>query len=178
MTLTHPFPAEFGTERSDYRDAEFRDVMARFASGITVITGMAGRADGGAEPVGFTCQSFSSLSLDPPMVLFCPAKTSGTWRELRSSGRFTVNMLAESQERVSAVFAQRGSDRFDQIAWETGEFGTPRIDGALAHVDAELVQVVEAGDHDIAIGRVLSTARRTVGRPLVYFGSRYQTLAW
>ncbi len=166
-------PTASGVDRPvEYVAGEFREVLGQFASGVTVITAMDGEV-----PVGFTCQSFSSLSLEPPMVLFCPTRTSGTWQRIQHLGHFTVNVLEETQMRVSGTFAQRRDDRFDGASWTPGENGAPRIRGALAHIDAELTQVIAGGDHDIAIGRVVATARRTAGRPLLFFRSNYQTIA-
>lgn len=153
--------------------SDFRDVMAQFASGVTVIT--AQTEDG---PAGFTCQSFSSLSLLPPLVLFCPARTSTSWQSMRSAGRFTINVLEESQQHVSNAFARSGTDKFAGLEWTEGVTGAPRLAGALAHIDAELETVVDGGDHEVVVGRVRETARRRTGRPLVYFRSAYQTLAW
>lgn len=153
--------------------ADFREVMGQFASGITVITA---QADTG--PVGFTCQSFASLSLLPPLVLFCPSRTSSSWQAIRQVGRFTINVLEESQQQLSNAFARSGGDKFAGVEWTAGATGAPRLSGALAHIDAEIEQVVDGGDHEIAIGRVHETARRRTGRPLLYFRSAYQTMAW
>src|SRR6478672_10993151 len=92
--------------------ASFRAVLGHFATGITVITAM-----DGDEPVGLAANSFSSVSLDPPLVLFCPAKTSSTWPRIQRAGHFTVNVLDEHQEPVSQLFAKPGADRFGQIGW-------------------------------------------------------------
>lgn len=153
--------------------ADFRDVMGQFASGITVIT-----AQGEEGPVGFTCQSFSSLSLLPPLVVFCPSRTSRSWQAIRTAGSFTVNVLEESQQQLSNAFARSGGDKFAGLTWSAGATGAPRLAGALAHIDAEIDQVLDGGDHEIVVGRVLQTARRRTGRPLLYFRSAYQTLAW
>ncbi|HEV7870413.1 MAG TPA: flavin reductase family protein, partial [Modestobacter sp.] len=89
-----------------------RDVLGHFVSGVTVVTAMG--ADG---PLGFTCQSFSSLSLDPPLVAFAPARTSTTWPRLREAGRFCVNVLAEEQSDLSRQFARSGTDKFAGVSW-------------------------------------------------------------
>lgn len=154
-------------------ETDLREVLSRFASGITVITGV---ADG--APIGLTCQSFSSLSLRPPMVLFCPARTSRSWKRIRPTRRFTVNVLEESQRRVSAVFAQRSDDKFAAVDWAPGPAGTPHLAGALAHIDAEVEHVVPGGDHQVVMGRVSGAALRATGRPLLYYRSGYETLAW
>lgn len=169
--MTMPLRAEHTD--AQYVESDLRDVAARFASGITAITSM---ADG--RPVGFTCQSFSSLSLLPPLVLFCPSRTSTSWQAIRRAGFFAVNVLDEAQQQVSTVLAQRRDDKFAGLAWAAGATGAPCLDGALAHLDCELERVVDGGDHEIAIGRVVRATHRATGRPLLYYRSTYQTLAW
>ena len=106
----------------------FRDVLGCFASGITVITTMSGD-----EPIGMTCQSFSSVSLDPPLIMFIPARTSRAWPMIHRAGRFCVNVLSADQEHVSAQMASRGTDKFVGIDWTPGPAtGSPVIAGTLA----------------------------------------------
>ena len=109
--------------------ASFRTVLGHFATGITVITAMDGE-----EPVGIAANSFTSVSLDPPLVLFCAAKTSGTWPRIQRAGHFTVNVLDEHQEQVSQVFAAKDVDRFAQVAWRLGSQG-PILDDVHAYLD-------------------------------------------
>ncbi len=98
----------------DPEDARhFRDVLGRFASGVTVVTAMTGEG-----PVGMTCQSFSSVSLDPPLVMFLPARTSRAWPVIRTTGHFTVNLLASDQEALSNQFAAKGVDKYADVVWE------------------------------------------------------------
>jgi 3-hydroxy-9,10-secoandrosta-1,3,5(10)-triene-9,17-dione monooxygenase reductase component len=156
-----------------YADVSFRDALGRFATGIVVVSALVDD-----EPVGFTCQSFSSLSLLPPLVLFCAGRSSASWQRIRGADSFTVNVLAESQQRVSAQMAQRSDDKFAGISWHTSETGGPRIDGALVHIDCTPHDVVAGGDHDIVLGRVERTTVRQQGRPLLYFRGSYDTLAW
>jgi 3-hydroxy-9,10-secoandrosta-1,3,5(10)-triene-9,17-dione monooxygenase reductase component len=151
----------------------FREVLGRFASGITVVTSISG-----GEPVGMTCQSFSSVSLDPPLVMFVPARTSRAWPVIQRSGRFCVNVLAADQEPVSTRMATKGVDKFDGIAWHPAEVtGSPVIEGTLAHLDCTIHAVHEGGDHFIVIGRVehLATTDGDVSEPLLYFRGRYRT---
>lgn len=154
----------------------FRDVLGRFASGVTVVTGMAGD-----RPVGLTCQSFSSVSLEPPLVLFVPARTSRAWPLIERSGGFCVNVLAADQVRVSEVMASRGVDKFAGVPWlPSRRTGSPIIPGALAHIDCTLHAVHEAGDHWIVVGRVLDLVTpeeepdRTA-EPLLFYRSGYRT---
>ena len=134
-----------------YRARRFRDVLGVFATGVTVVTAM---ADG--KPVGMTCQSFSSVSLEPPLVMFCPARTSRTWPSMRETGHFCVNFLASGQKHVSHGMATRGPGKFEGVGWKPSPItGSPLIDGVLGWVDCRVEQVHEAGDHYIVVGRVL-----------------------
>ncbi len=153
----------------------FRDVLGCFASGITVITTMSGD-----EPVGMTCQSFSSVSLDPPLITFVPARTSRAWPLIQRAGRFCVNVLAAGQEHVSAQMATKGVDKFAGIDWEpAAATGSPVIAGTLAHLDCTIAAVYEGGDHFIVVGRVEHLEPHPEGaastEPLLYFKGRYRT---
>ncbi len=155
----------------------FRDVLGTFASGITVITTMSGD-----EPVGMTCQSFSSVSLDPPLVLFVPARSSRAWPLIQRSGRFCVNILGADQQAISDQMATKGTDKFAGISWRPGAgTGSPVLDGALGHLDCTVQTVHEAGDHFVVIGRVqhLEVASDDVASaaqaPLLYFRGSYRT---
>ena len=151
----------------------FRDVLGTFASGITVVTTISN-----GEPVGMTCQSFSSVSLDPPLVLFVPAKSSRAWPVIHRTGRFCINILAADQEHVSQQMATKGVDKFAGLDWEPAEVtGSPVIRGTLAHLDCTIQTVHESGDHYVVIGRVehLATADAAEPEPLLYFRGRYRT---
>ena len=147
--------------------AEMRRVLGQFASGVVIVTG-----DDAGTPVGFACQSFASVSLDPPLVLFCPARTSQSWPRISTSGSFAVNVLAADQQEVSARFAQRGADKFAGLAWHPSPWG-PVIDDVLASVLCTIEAAHPAGDHEIVVGRVqeLRTAREH--GPLVFFRGAY-----
>lgn len=153
----------------------FRDTLSCFASGITVVTTI---SDG--APVGMTCQSFSSVSLDPALITFIPAKTSRAWPLIQRSGRFCINILASDQEHVSAQMATKGVDKFAGIGWTPAEVtGSPVIDGTLAHLDCTIHAVYEGGDHYVVIGKVEHLAAHpedaTATEPLLYFKGRYRT---
>jgi 3-hydroxy-9,10-secoandrosta-1,3,5(10)-triene-9,17-dione monooxygenase reductase component len=153
----------------------FRDVLGRFASGVTVVTSTSGGA-----PVGMTCQSFSSVSLNPPLVMFIPAKTSRAWPSIQRSGKFCVNFLAHGQEDLSNTMASRGVDKFADVSWSPSrETGSPLLEGALAYVDCQIHTVHEAGDHYIVVGRVLdlemSDSESAPGQPLLFFQGQYRT---
>jgi 3-hydroxy-9,10-secoandrosta-1,3,5(10)-triene-9,17-dione monooxygenase reductase component len=154
---------------------QFRDVLGRFASGVTVVTSMSGGA-----PVGLTCQSFSSVSLNPPLVLFIPAKTSRAWPAIQRSGRFCVNFLAADQAELSNQMASKGADKFAGVAWEPAPgTGSPVIRDTLAYVDCQIHQVHEAGDHHIVVGRVLHLGlpdeETGIEWPLLFYRGQYAT---
>ncbi|MBV6726788.1 flavin reductase family protein [Nocardioides daeguensis] len=153
----------------------FRDTLGCFASGITVITTMSGD-----EPVGMTCQSFASVSLDPPLITFIPARSSRAWPAIQRSGRFCVNVLAADQEHVSGQMATKGIDKFAGIDWTPARAtGSPVLAGALAHLDCTIHAVYEGGDHFIVVGKVEHLEAHpedaAVAEPLLYFKGRYRT---
>ena len=148
-----------------------RDVMGSFASGVTVVT--AATADG---PLGFTCQSFSSLSLDPPLVVFAPARSSRTWPRLRELGRFCINVLAEDQTELSATFAGPSRDRFAGVDWHLSRQGQPVLDGVVAWIDCALWAEYDGGDHTLVAGRVLDLGADPGRRPLLYHRGGYGLL--
>ncbi|HEY0813993.1 MAG TPA: flavin reductase family protein [Pseudonocardia sp.] len=148
--------------------AVMREVLGHFVSGIVVVT--AADVDG---PLGFTCQSFASLSLEPPLVSFAPARTSTTWPRIRAVGTFCVNVLAAGHENVSAGFARSGVDKFAGVAWEPGPCGAPVLDGVSAWIDCELWAEYDGGDHTIAVGRVLDLGADPSRPALLYYRGRY-----
>jgi len=148
-----------------------RDVLGHFASGVTVVT--ARTAEG---PAGFTCQSFSSLSLDPPYVMFAPAKTSTSWPRIQGTGRFCANILGEDQEPLSRGFAVSGGDKFAGVPWHRSQNGSPILDGVLAWIDCTIEVEHDAGDHIIVVGRVLELDVERDGRPLLFFRGGYGRL--
>jgi len=145
-----------------------REVLGHFVSGVTVVTTMG--ADG---PVGFTCQSFSSLSLDPPLVAFAPARTSTTWPRLRDARRFCVNVLAEEQSGLSRQFARSGTDKFAGVSWSPSPYGSPVLAGVVAWIDSELWAEYDGGDHTIAVARVLDLGADASRTPLLFHRGAY-----
>ncbi|MFC8715212.1 flavin reductase family protein [Streptomyces sp. NPDC057197] len=149
-----------------------RETLGHFASGVVVVT-----AHTSSGPVGFTCQSFASLSLDPPLVSFAVARTSRTWPLIRDTSAFCVNVLAREQEALSTAFARSGGDRFRQVSWAPGHRGTPSLDGACAWIGCDLAHEYEGGDHTIVVGRVVSLRADPAREPLVFHRGRYRALA-
>jgi flavin reductase (DIM6/NTAB) family NADH-FMN oxidoreductase RutF len=156
-----------GTEHAVVDPAEMRRVLGHFASGVTIVAGLDSE-----EPVGFACQSFTSVSLEPPLVLFCPAHTSSTWPRIHASGSFSVNVLAADQTDLCKTFATSGSDKFEGIAWRRTSWG-PSIDGVLATVHCDIEQVHAAGDHDVVIGRVQELVTHRDSGPLLFWKGRF-----
>lgn len=148
----------------------FRDVLGRYASGITVVTTM---ADG--LPVGMTCQSFTSVSLDPPLVAFLPTRQSRAFAAIQRAGTFCVNFLSGDQSEVSNQFASRGDDKFVGVSWApTSGTGSPRLGGVVGHVDCTVHAVHEAGDHFLVIGKVVDLAVGDAEEPLIYYRGGYR----
>jgi 3-hydroxy-9,10-secoandrosta-1,3,5(10)-triene-9,17-dione monooxygenase reductase component len=148
-----------------------REVLGHFVSGVTVVTAIT--EDG---PIGFTCQSFTSLSLDPPLVTFAPARTSRTWPQLRAIGRFCVNVLAEGQDDVSQNFARSTADKFDGVPWRPSPHGSPVLEEVVAWLDGELWAEYDGGDHTLAVAQVLDLGADPDRRPLLYHRGSYGLL--
>lgn len=145
--------------------ARFRQVLGHFATGVTVIT--AATDDG---PVGLSVGSFTSVSLDPPLVLFCVMKSSSSFPKIQASGRFCVNVLGDDQEEIARRFASSGGDKFEGIGWRPSPAtAAPLLNDVLAWIDCEIDAVHEGGDHWIVVGRVLDLEVGREGGPLVFF---------
>jgi 3-hydroxy-9,10-secoandrosta-1,3,5(10)-triene-9,17-dione monooxygenase reductase component len=148
--------------------ADFRTVLGHFATGVTIITAM-----DGDEPAGVAANSFTSVSLDPPLVLFCVGRSSTTWPRIEAARRFAVNILGEHQEELSRLFATRGVDRFGQVGWHLGVGGSPVLDEVLAYVDCEFWAEYDGGDHIIVVGQVLDLGVTHDAGPLLFYRGEY-----
>ncbi|MEU9267134.1 flavin reductase family protein [Streptomyces sp. NPDC048251] len=155
-----------------FDSALFRSVLGTFCSGITVVTAL-----GSDGPLGLTCQSFSSLSLNPPLVLFSPAHSSTTWPKIRQADTFCVNILAEEQQQLSTQMSRSGTDKFAGVDWDTTPLGAPRLSGAAAWLDCTLEAEHDGGDHTIVVAAVHHLATTAQARPLLYHQGRYAALA-
>jgi flavin reductase (DIM6/NTAB) family NADH-FMN oxidoreductase RutF len=152
--------------------AEFRYVLAHFCSGITIIT-----SHDGTTPVGLTCQSFFSLSLDPPLVAFSVSRISTSYPVIRSVASLVINVLSYDQHEISNVFAKPGTDKWCGISWSpSAEHGHPVIDGVVASLECEISKEIECGDHLLIIARVLHLHAEQGRRPLLYFQGDYHQL--
>ena len=127
-----------------------RNAFGSFLTGVTVVTA----TDGEGRAIGFTANSFTSVSLDPALLLVCVAKRSSNYATLTCAGGFAVNILAEDQETVSNTFARPSEDRFAAVAWRSGPAGSPVLDGAAAWFDCAMHEIVDAGDHVILVGAI------------------------
>jgi flavin reductase (DIM6/NTAB) family NADH-FMN oxidoreductase RutF len=147
----------------------FRRVLGHFPTGVAVITGV----DGDGRPAGLAIGSFSSVSLDPPLVCFMPDRSSSSWPKIRDSGSFCVNILGSDQESVCRTFAVSGGDKFAELSWKQAGSGSPILDGVLAWIDCDIDVVHEAGDHFIVIGAVRELDAAGESLPLVFFQGGY-----
>ncbi|HKY57387.1 MAG TPA: flavin reductase family protein [Aeromicrobium sp.] len=151
---------------------EFRSVLGRFASGVTIVT--ASTVNG---PVGMTLQSFTALSLRPPLILFAPAKTSRAWPLIHRTGHFTVNLLGVDQEDLSTRFAMSQADKFAGVDWTpSGQHGDPQLAGCIGWIDCAVHNVHAEGDHYIVVGRVLDLVEGEATDPLLFYRSGYRKL--
>jgi len=146
----------------------FRQALGTFATGVTVVTAI----DEQGQPRGFTANSFTSVSLDPPLILVCIASGSAGHAVFTSSDTFCVNVLAEDQQALSMQFASPGNDRFSEIEWHQGNNGNPIIDGTITNFECDRHNIVDAGDHVILIGKV-SSYEASGRSPLIYCSGSY-----
>ena len=151
---------------------EFRHACGRFATGVAV----ASVTDEQGAAHGLTVSSFTSVSLDPPLILICLGQEVTMIEAFRRAQYFGINILREEDRELSKRFATKGHDRFNGIAWRKGQTGAPTLDCALAVLECETFQHVTSGDHDILVGRVVHT-RVENGAPLLHYSGRYHRLA-
>jgi flavin reductase (DIM6/NTAB) family NADH-FMN oxidoreductase RutF len=150
---------------------DFRRACGRFATGVCVATVL----DRQGSPHGLTVSSFTSVSLEPPLVLICIGHAVTLVDHFRAAKYFAINVLRDGQREISDRFARKGYDRFDGLPWTAGATGVPLLPGSLATMECEVEQRVASGDHDIFVGRMLA-ATVEEGNPLIYFASRYRGL--
>jgi flavin reductase (DIM6/NTAB) family NADH-FMN oxidoreductase RutF len=151
---------------------EFRRCCAKFATGVTIATVL----DASGVPHGLTVNSFTSVSLAPPLVLICIDYSSNVLPLFRGARHYGINVLAADQQELSTRFATRGQDRFDGVDWTPGRTGVPLIPGVLAQIECAVRNVIEAGDHAVFLAEVVRVEHQP-GRPLLYFDSGYGRLA-
>ena len=151
----------------------FREVLGQYPTGVCVVT--AAEPDGGRA--GFVVGSFTSVSLDPPLIAFFPDKSSSTWPRIERAGRFCVNILSAEQEQVCRQFASKGEDKFGALPVRASATGSPIIEGVVAWIDCEIEDVHEAGDHYAVYGRVRDLNVENGTLPLLFFQGGYGRFA-
>lgn len=163
--------SETATHRHPQDARSFRNVLGKYPTGVVIVA-----ANAPSGPVGMAVNSFTSVSLDPPLVAFCPMVTSATWASIKPVGAFAVSTLGAHHEDVSRLFAQRGVDKFAQHEWTMSPNGHPVLSDSLAWIDTTIESVRSAGDHEIVIARAHVWSEAASGRPLVFFGGGYHGL--
>jgi 3-hydroxy-9,10-secoandrosta-1,3,5(10)-triene-9,17-dione monooxygenase reductase component len=146
---------------------QFRHVLSHLPTGVTVIT-----AHGAGGPTGMAANSVTSVSLDPPLILLCPARSSTTWPGIKATGRFCVNIMANHHEEATRQFARKNAERFIGIAYHDRPAG-PALDDAVGWLECEIREEHAAGDHTIVVANVLTIEAAEVGSPLVFFRGQY-----
>lgn len=152
---------------------KLRDALGRFGTGVTIVT----TRDDHGQPVGMTASSFTSVSLDPPLVLFCPSRSADSFNSLSSGAPFVINVLSEDQQALSNRFARSTDDKWSGLEFDTWDSGAPVLRDCLANLECVMHAVHDGGDHAIVIGRVQRMSHVATGRPLLYFSGNYATLA-
>jgi flavin reductase (DIM6/NTAB) family NADH-FMN oxidoreductase RutF len=151
----------------------FRDAMGCFATGVTVIS----TCSRSGEPLGVTVNSFSSVSLDPPLILYSLARTASRFDDYVAAKSFVVNVLDEAHRPISNRFATKGVSLWDEVAYETWDTGCPVLADALAAFECATEAIHDGGDHVIIVGRVTRVHHRSGGEPLLYYRGAYGRIA-
>lgn len=160
-----------GPDVAEIDPLEFRDVLGHFATGVTIVT----TRDSDGNPHGLTANAFTSVSLDPPLVLVSVDKKAESHEHLEKSRFFCVNILGEASEDLSNRFAKSGGEKFEGVSHSDRHTGAPVLDDAIAWIDCHLDQIYEGGDHTLFVGRV--TGLHAIGgRPLLYYAGKYHRL--
>lgn len=147
--------------------SRFREVLGHFASGLTIVTAVDPQG-----PVGFTCQAFMSLSLDPPLIALAPGKSSTSWPRIAPVRNVCVNILSDTQEALCRDFAVSGADKGDKFAgvgWKPGPAGAPALDGVLAWIGCRVLRSHDAGDHELVVAEVTDTFVDPQAQPLLFY---------
>lgn len=150
----------------------FREVLGHVPTAVVIVT-----ADGSGGPVAMAIGSFVSVSLDPLLVGFLPAKTSSSWPAIRQAGHFCVNVLADDQRHLSGTFASKGGDKFAGVKWQPGPSGSPVLDGCVAWIDCDIEREIDAGDHLLVLGKVTALEVAREAHALVFHRGDYTSTA-
>ncbi len=152
---------------------EFRRVCGHYVTGVGVVTAMVEGA-----PIGFSINSFTSVSLDPLLVSFYAAHTSSTWAQMKHSTTFAVNILSESQHELISVFSKKGIDRFEGLEWKNARVtGSPLLENTSGWIDCRISQVQDIGDHHLVVGEVVDLHAVSDVAPLAYYKGKFVSLA-
>ena len=170
---TNPDRKAFSQALTPTDSSDFRHVLSHYPTGVCVVTAM----DVQGKPSGMTVASFTSASLAPPLVAFFPGRGSSSWQRIREAGKFCVNVLGSHQEEVCKRFSLPDDEKYSGLQYGLSIHGSPKLSDIVAWMDCSLEAVHQAGDHDIAIGRVLAFGTVKVNDPLVYFRSQYGSFA-
>ncbi|MBI1310572.1 flavin reductase [bacterium] len=154
----------------DFHPADQRKILGSFATGVTVVT------TNSEPPTGLTANSVTSLSLDPPLVLFAVDKRASSMQAFKEAGCFAINILTVEQQDISNRFAAPGPKDFSDLDARTAETGAPVLNGCLGWVDCRLQYILPGGDHDIFVGQIVAGEFHG-GEPLLYFAGKYRTIA-
>lgn len=158
---------------SSFDQKAFRNALGAYATGITVITASSEKG----HPVGLTANSFTSVSLDPPLVLWCLANSAESYNDFVKADYFSVHVLHKAQQSVSEIFATRNGKKFDEVPWKKGDEGTPVLNEFLECFHCRKEQLYEGGDHVILLGEVVRLETRNEDAPLLYHQGQYNFLA-
>ncbi len=169
--MTPPSHAAAQARSPTFSSLEFRAALGMFATGVTIVTSR----DAGGAPVGLTANSFNSVSLAPPLVLWSLSRRAGTMPAFRAGSHYAINILAADQHALAERFASKATDRFAGVAWHEGSAGAPVIEGAAAVFECFNRSRYEEGDHVIFVGEVERCSHRAGAQPLIFHGGRYYT---
>lgn len=158
------------TEVGSIDAMRFRSVLGTFATGVVAVTAI---DPASGEPTGLAANSFTSVSLNPPLVAFCVAHTSTSWPKVRAAGRHCINVLAEHQREICLQLATKGRDKFNGLTWTASPAGQPVLDGAVAWLECSPEREYEAGDHVIVVCRVHHLDKHHSGDPLLFYRGSY-----
>jgi 3-hydroxy-9,10-secoandrosta-1,3,5(10)-triene-9,17-dione monooxygenase reductase component len=146
----------------------YKNTLGHFASGVTIVSGIyKGKVH------GFTCQSFSALSMDPPLVMLAVSKASVSWPPISKSRRMSISILAEDQGNLARQFAVSGVEKFKNVDFRLSDLGLPLIDGAQAYIECEIKRRISAGDHIVVIGEILNLVSTNSWSPLIYYRGKF-----
>ncbi|MEE8110894.1 MAG: flavin reductase family protein [bacterium] len=151
---------------------DLRRAMGLFATGVTVVTVL----DDEGTPKGFTVNSLTSVSLDPPLVLVCVDLSADVYPCFRRDRAFAVNILSEDQEKISRTFASKIEEKFEEVSCRPGKLGPPLLDGCIGHLECRIIQDYPGGDHTIFVGQVEASESAGDGNPLLFYGGKYAKL--